>query len=147
MLATNGAQRGSTLYPQRRVIHLTSAFRHITACLIILVMLLQTFGKTLVFAGYLLNKDYISEVFCINQDVPESDCEGQCHLKKKLDEEDEKMPPLSFLKEKSEVLYFPMEDAGQTCLFLLADKGHLPYQQKRTGISPIADIFHPPQFS
>ena len=33
---------------------------------------------------YLVNKDYIKTVLCINKDVPEMHCDGKCYLKKKL---------------------------------------------------------------
>ncbi len=33
---------------------------------------------------YVVNKDYIAEVLCVNQDKPELQCNGQCHLTKEL---------------------------------------------------------------
>lgn len=35
-------------------------------------------------ANYVINKDFIAEVLCVNQDKPEMQCEGKCHLKKEL---------------------------------------------------------------
>lgn len=34
---------------------------------------------------YAANYDYIAEVLCINQDAPEMQCNGQCHLKTQLE--------------------------------------------------------------
>ena len=33
---------------------------------------------------YYLNFEYISEVLCINKDIPQSSCKGKCHLRKQL---------------------------------------------------------------
>ena len=36
--------------------------------------------------SFKINQDFIAEVFCINQDVPEMECNGKCYLAKKADE-------------------------------------------------------------
>lgn len=47
---------------------------------------------------YLMNRDYIAEVFCINKDKPELSCNGQCYLMKSLKEkqpqDNSKAPPI-----------------------------------------------------
>ncbi|HYH56672.1 MAG TPA: hypothetical protein VD772_08680 [Anseongella sp.] len=45
---------------------------------------LQSFALPLVFMGFKLNREYIAAVLCINRDIPESGCDGQCYLMKKL---------------------------------------------------------------
>lgn len=47
-------------------------------------MLLQIFSKVLIVADYQANKEYIMAFLCINRDKPELQCEGKCHLSKKL---------------------------------------------------------------
>ncbi|MFM1879258.1 MAG: hypothetical protein RLZZ241_2124 [Bacteroidota bacterium] len=48
---------------------------------------------------YLMNRDYIAEVFCINKDKPELSCNGQCYLMKTLKEKQQqdnsKVPPIN----------------------------------------------------
>ena len=39
-----------------------------------------SFQQATVFGVYLLNKDYITDQFCINKDKPELKCNGKCHL-------------------------------------------------------------------
>lgn len=36
------------------------------------------------YAGYQMNKEYITSVFCINKAHPELHCDGQCFLARKL---------------------------------------------------------------
>ncbi len=67
---------------------------------------------TMVQLDYLANKEYISQVLCIERDVPESSCEGKCHLKKEL----------SKLEEQQD------------------DKGNAPIQITVNGIDFIADF-------
>lgn len=56
------------------------------------LLLLMQVRFTVVQIDYSLNKEYISSVLCIEKDIPESTCEGKCHLKKefaKLDKQQE----------------------------------------------------------
>lgn len=41
-----------------------------------------------VIVWYQANIDYISEVLCINKEVPEKKCNGKCYLKKQLNKVD-----------------------------------------------------------
>lgn len=47
-------------------------------------VILQSFTIPVVFMGFNLNRDYIAAELCVNRDVPESGCNGQCYLMKKL---------------------------------------------------------------
>jgi len=44
---------------------------------------------TMVQLDYLVHKDFISSVLCVEKDVPDSTCEGKCHLRKELSKLDE----------------------------------------------------------
>ena len=57
----------------------------ILAILLITGVLFQTFSKQLIYADYLWNKDYVSNVLCVNKAKPQSHCQGKCHLKKQLE--------------------------------------------------------------
>ncbi len=39
---------------------------------------------------YMLNKDYITEAFCVNKDKPELECNGKCHMKDVMEKNEEK---------------------------------------------------------
>ena len=52
-----------------------------------LIMLGQTFSKSLLLLDYRWNKDYIARNLCVNRDKPKMKCEGRCYLCKKLKED------------------------------------------------------------
>src|SRR3546814_920201 len=58
--------------------------RNIWLYLSLTAVILQSFAVPVVFMGFELNRDYISAELCVNRDMPESDCNGQCYLMKKL---------------------------------------------------------------
>lgn len=47
-------------------------------------VILQSFTLPMVLIGFKLNKEYIASELCVNRDIPESGCNGQCYLMKKL---------------------------------------------------------------
>jgi hypothetical protein len=49
-------------------------------------LLLSIVSYTALQFDYLLNQSEITELFCINKDKPEMQCNGKCHLKKQFDE-------------------------------------------------------------
>jgi hypothetical protein len=53
-----------------------------------LLLMLQV-RYTMVQLDYLVHKDYIVSELCVEKDVPESTCEGKCHLRKELSKLDE----------------------------------------------------------
>lgn len=60
-------------------------------------------------AYYELNKEYITEMFCINKSRPELNCDGKCFLMQKLQEKnqtDEKIPLSSHVLK--EISLFPI---------------------------------------
>ena len=48
------------------------------------LLLLMQVRYTVVQLDYSIHKEYIITVLCIEKDIPESTCEGKCHLKKEL---------------------------------------------------------------
>ena len=50
----------------------------------VLCVLVQPLSKQGIMAVYQLNKDYIATELCENRFIPESDCQGKCHLRKEL---------------------------------------------------------------
>ncbi len=52
--------------------------------------MIQSLNKVLVISNYLLNKQEITIRYCENKAKPALNCQGMCHLKKLLAEENEK---------------------------------------------------------
>ena len=61
--------------------------------LLVIVILIQAFGKWFVMLEYEINKDYIAKNLCVNRAMPSLYCKGKCFLQKKLaNEEDQQQP-------------------------------------------------------
>ena len=52
--------------------------------LLLTTIFLQTFSSFVIRADYILNKDFIVRVLCINREKPAMHCDGKCYLKKKI---------------------------------------------------------------
>ena len=74
------------------------------ALVLLFAFSLQIGSKCLIWANYLLNKKEITNLFCVNKSKPKMNCNGKCHLKKQLKEQDKKeQSPASSLKEVKEI--------------------------------------------
>lgn len=58
--------------------------------LCLLSFVFQNGTKLYIIVNFAINQDYIAKNLCVNKDVPESCCEGKCHLEKELIEEEKK---------------------------------------------------------
>ena len=58
------------------------------------LIILNSMVYSVICVNYQLNKTFISEYFCVDKDVPLSQCQGQCFLDKQLDAAAEKENPL-----------------------------------------------------
>jgi hypothetical protein len=63
-------------------------FRWVTTISLLTIILLQIAGKWLILADYALNKEYIARTLCVNKAKPAMHCNGQCHLRKQLQKEE-----------------------------------------------------------
>lgn len=63
--------------------------KHIILSLL-LVVLLGSMRFPIVYMEFALNKDYITNVLCINREKPITVCGGSCYLKKRLEKEQSK---------------------------------------------------------
>lgn len=60
-----------------------------------------------VYLNYLMHQNEITELFCVNKDEPEMQCNGKCHLKdmlKKDQDDSEKRAPREFKFEQLTVI-------------------------------------------
>lgn len=82
--------------------------RYIFVIITLTGLLLQTFGKGLILAEYMLNREYISRVLCVNRAEPETGCNGQCHLMKQMEKETKNEQNGNAVKDKYEVVIAPI---------------------------------------
>jgi hypothetical protein len=123
-------------------------FKQIVCLILVALVLLQTFGTTIVLTDYQINKEYIAKVLCINKSKPKMHCNGKCHLKKELNKAEKKEnSPANPLKEKSEIQLFSQHYSSLE-LFTSIQTTHNKYISDYS--FPLSDkyldsIFHPPQ--
>ena len=60
-----------------------------TVSILMFLLFTQTFSKWLILVEYQLNKELISERFCINKARPKLNCKGKCRMMKKIAEEEQ----------------------------------------------------------
>ena len=53
--------------------------------LLVIVVLIQLLGKTLIVGHFVLNQDYIAQNLCEQREQKQNHCRGVCHLKKTLE--------------------------------------------------------------
>ena len=111
-------------------------------------MLIYTFSQSLIVADYLVNIEYITEIFCVNKEKPEMKCNGKCHLTKELQKDEEKK---SKTFEKSIEISLICETNNTK---IVSDGVVIPLSKKDIFIyfeplssNYIGAIFHPPIFS
>jgi len=59
------------------------------AIFLLITLSWQILFKTVYFAYWKINQNYIIENFCVNKDKPKMHCNGKCHLSKQLEKVDE----------------------------------------------------------
>lgn len=116
------------------------------ALFLALAMLSQSVSALWVTVGFYVNRDFIARNQCENRFIPNSPCQGQCVLMKKLKEQQEKEQQQPDLKLK-EILLFSqvVERAGfgmlsgyeQIIDYALCPDSHYQFQLHTA-------VFHPP---
>ncbi|MBO9150644.1 hypothetical protein ACFOTA_00370 [Chitinophaga sp. GCM10012297] len=118
--------------------------RYLFVITVLAGLMLQTFGKGLVLAEFMLNQDYIARVLCINKAKPKLACNGQCQLMKKMEQETKKEQSGNAVKDKYEVIFsetaasFNFTPAVTAVKLYSAGTGYIPAR-------PLYAVFHPPR--
>lgn len=110
-------------------------------------MLLQTFNRVFIVAGFYINRNYIVTNLCEQRDSSNNCCQGKCHLRKRMNEEDRKdqsafpnsskeQEELQYIQDRSPSVAVPPPLLGQ--ILIISES----IAQDPSGSA----IFHPPQF-
>jgi hypothetical protein len=119
----------------------------IASILILFGIVLQTLSVMVIYAGYEMNKEYITQKFCENKDKPMMHCNGKCHMAKEIKKaasEDSKKPSSlrtfaeGFVSVRPETAKY-ISDNIPTVI----SKINSPYLENYSFIR-INTIFHPP---
>ncbi|MBX2844393.1 MAG: hypothetical protein KTR26_21705 [Flammeovirgaceae bacterium] len=121
--------------------------KSILSILFLAIFLPGLFNQGIIILNYELNKETITELFCINKDKPVLSCSGQCHLKKQLKKEQEKEDERENLQQES-IQFFSISIPAtiqKLNLVSLTANNHnsrylfIPRETLLTG------VFHPPK--
>lgn len=101
-----------------------------------------------IYLGFKLNQTYLASSFCVQREIPDSDCEGTCYLSAQLEQASStstESPPLAILLEQTVTI---------TAIFIRPSSIAIPYAQRaafcvwqdpKPAIIPIESVFHPPR--
>lgn len=91
---------------------------------------------------YLLNQDFITEKFCVNKDKPELECNGKCHMKDVMAQQEEKND-VQYNGESFVMVFF--EECIQEMPVLVATQKSSHLVVKTLSSSYEGEMFQPPQ--
>ena len=117
--------------------------------LIILIgvsVILQSFSKAIILVNFQFNKEYIAKNLCVQKEVKGNCCQGSCHLKKQLKEEDkQEQSPVTNLKGIRDFQVFCQNNISfQFKLKLFLEREFIPFESSKI-VSASFSIFHPPK--
>lgn len=116
----------------------------ILSVVLLMGVLLQTCSKQLIYTDYLLNKEFVASVLCVNKDIPKNHCEGKCHLKKQLDQDSQQQEGgTQKSKGGSEVLYFSPQSVELAAIQPLMSRHYFNHQLMTSNVV-LTPVFHPP---
>lgn len=96
---------------------------------------------------YQLHKERITRLFCVNKDKPKLQCNGKCHLAKKLRkaaETESKAPASGFAKIKYEVILPFVFRVAAPSYGRPQPRSFAAALARRYADAPAHGIFHPP---
>ncbi len=125
--------------------YLCRMFRQITAILLIVAFIAQSFSGTFVMINYYVNTAAFAKN-CVNKAKPKMHCNGKCQMMKKLQEEEikEQQLPAGKFNNKIEVLYSESFNCCVATPVTILDKA-TPRKLDHNTQDISLDFFHPPQ--
>lgn len=122
--------------------------RFLTIWLLTAAVFLQSFAPLVILVDFKIHQDFIAEVLCINRDEPELQCNGQCHLKDKLSEQQEQEQQAPYRAEEKIPVFF-LENLPAFVLHHSHEHilAYLPYRHHLHAYLSSEDFFHPPPLS
>ncbi|PWA10779.1 hypothetical protein DB891_02825 [Flavobacterium laiguense] len=109
-------------------------------------MLLPSFSNVIVYLNFKANQDEIAKTLCIQKEMKNNKCNGNCYLSKQLKKEAEKeKQESSNLREKQELVYTQTLLTYNFSSNTIIEKTRIRISMYREKPKSIAfSIFHPP---
>ena len=103
--------------------------------------------NTFILASFKINQDYIAKNLCVNQDKPELNCAGSCHLKENLEKanpiEDNQSTPV--FEETENLVLFNSNCCERSNIYVNSKNSIFSTDEFIKYDKFIKSCFHPPQ--
>lgn len=112
-----------------------------------MIWLCQLSGRYMVMFEFYLNQEFVAKNLCVNRDKPQLHCNGKCHLKKQLNEEEKRDQnnPERRAENKSEVFYdASFAIAAFSPEYIILDSNYHNPNCIGRPVDQASTIFHPP---
>ncbi|WP_143307116.1 hypothetical protein [Chitinophaga vietnamensis] len=121
--------------------------KHLITAFFLLLWLCQLSGRYLVMLEFYINQSYVAANLCENRDKPQLHCNGKCHLRKQLSEEEKRNQesPERRAENKSEIFYAScfIDHLFQPAQFETSNTYTIP-NNVGSPVDQPQSIFHPP---
>ncbi len=122
---------------------LLSLLKRFFTYLLLILFSFQTFETAIIVLNFKINQDIFAEI-CENKDKPEMECNGKCHLKKQIKEQEENKSKNDQLVIEKEIQCFILYTSTQLPTPIIS-KNKVSFLFKNLSpITGISDIYHPP---
>ena len=116
------------------------------AILLNIVFSISTLFSAFVVADYFVRYDYYRTVLCENQDEPELECNGKCHLALNQEESQNQEAPLPELKEFQVEALDSESELSLLIPIAIPQKSSVIYDQDVVTSALVNRLLRPPQF-
>ncbi len=127
------------------MIRLMKIYRFLMMALLINALLSQTFPKTLVLVDYYFHTS-VYAAYCVNKDMPEMHCDGQCQLDKKMDDMDHHHDSSRLIEISFSTYVSPSLLSIQTPHTVYIERAPLFYRPHFLPQDWVDELVRPPQF-
>lgn len=116
--------------------------------MLLVSFVVQSTSQLWIMGAFFANRDYIARVLCINKDVPASNCNGACYLKKQLHKDREKQEKQNpDLKLKEVILFYEAPRPLAVAIMIfdpVAEKTKFAVYRDHVSQAYMPSVFHPP---
>ncbi len=122
--------------------------KRLAIILCVICVLVQPLSKQGILLVYQLNKAYIASELCENRFIPDSDCQGKCHLRKELKKDSEREKQSQRQQQSViDMIVHKVEPLPLATAIPLKDTGGHPLYRAGVYTAPDFSIFHPPRLN
>lgn len=112
------------------------------------LIFLNGLGYSLIQAEFLLNREEIVALFCINKEKPELACEGKCELERRLGEaQDNEEKKQQLTQEEAQIYVLPSHCTAPQVIWKEIHPVYGVWDDDENELLEAFDFFHPPSFS